>query len=92
MLKICPLKMQRGITEGVPAMCLAQVCCCLFLTLGSKDSKKEEARDLSKYNYLSYNLFDLDIITWGCNQTHTFVSAEGWHFVIPSSSSTWLHK
>lgn len=46
--KICSLKEQRDIAGGrtcqVPVMALAQGRCCLFITLGSTDSRAEEIR------------------------------------------------
>lgn len=89
MHKICPLKEQRNIAEGhtcqVPAMFLAQGRCCLFITLGSADSRAEETRALSKYSYLPRNLLDRDIAARGqqpnAHISHASVSCF-LHFII----------
>lgn len=60
---------QRDVAEGctcqVLAMSLAQGGCCLFITLGSTDSRPEETRSPSKYSYLSRSLLDRDTAARG---------------------------
>lgn len=79
--------LQRGRTCQLPAMLLAPGRCCLFITLGSTDSRAKETRAASKYSYLSHNPLDRDIAARG-QQPNTHISHASvscvLHFIISS--------